>query len=276
MGKRALLVGINEYSRPKHNLRGCENDIREWLLLLTNPDFGFKRSDVQILLNAEATRDYIMGALKKLVERPQKGDVLVFIFAGHGSQVPAINPDNELDDKKDEVLVPHNVGYDNLITDNKINEIVTSSIPSKGVNFTAIFDCCHSSTLMREISLEAEGDPTLNRWISPDVLLPNFPHEVLWRPMSIREISLGPYFSFSACQDSETAADTWLMGSWRGVFSFALQELISEKPALTYKELESSQADLVQRVKRYSPRHKQNPQIYIREAFGDVPLFHPI
>ena len=68
-GKRALLVGINEYPNfpPERQLRGCLNDVA--LLRATLRDrFGFDDASMTVLTNEQATRDGILAAMKKLVD----------------------------------------------------------------------------------------------------------------------------------------------------------------------------------------------------------------
>src|SRR4051812_42102491 len=81
--KRAVLIGINTYTF-FNNLEGCENDARSFAELLRN-QFGFEST--QLLLNADATRDNILGAFNQLVSDTQTDDVALVYYAGHGSQM---------------------------------------------------------------------------------------------------------------------------------------------------------------------------------------------
>src|SRR5438270_6362825 len=100
--RRAILIGINDYSashvapsinahpvpeRDLPNLTGAVNDvtaIQEMLVLL----YGFDRRDIIILTDQAATRGAILQSVEHhLVDPSGKGDVVLFYYAGHGSQV---------------------------------------------------------------------------------------------------------------------------------------------------------------------------------------------
>ena len=108
--RRALLVGINEYAGGAGSesrwtdLRGSRNDVEAMRAILVSR-FGFAASDVRVLTDGAATRDAILAGLRdQLVEPAQPGDVSVFFYAGHGSQVR--NPDSSERDGLDETIVP--------------------------------------------------------------------------------------------------------------------------------------------------------------------------
>src|SRR5438128_240478 len=100
-GRHALLIGINDYSashlasplteaQPERyipNLDGTVNDVqlmRELLIAL----HGFVPADIAVLTDQRATRGAIFRALaEQLVAPAKKGDIVVFYFSGHGSQV---------------------------------------------------------------------------------------------------------------------------------------------------------------------------------------------
>src|SRR5438445_6843544 len=111
--RRALLVGINDYTastlaaRPRTapapgrdwpNLAGAVNDVnilRDMLLAL----HGFDRKDIVTLTDQAATREAILGAIEQqLVNAAAKDDVILFYFAGHGSQVR-----NSLSEERDKL-----------------------------------------------------------------------------------------------------------------------------------------------------------------------------
>src|SRR5947209_1267404 len=117
-GRHALLVGINDYSASRlaapltegepdryiPNLDGTVNDIqimRELLIAL----HGFVPADISVLTDQQATRGAIFRALAEQLAAPaKKGDIIVFYFSGHGSQVRnSLSP--ELD-RLDESILP--------------------------------------------------------------------------------------------------------------------------------------------------------------------------
>ena len=263
--KKALLVGINEYSLSKYNLRGCVADVESLKRLLVQK-VGFDDNDIATLLDQEATSVAIKAGLGQLLTGVQTGDVRVFAFSGHGTQ-KGIDSGNEFDGK-DEALVPHDVTYTGLITDDELNRIISPAIPDDGsVSFTAIYDCCHSGTYNREVDLflylnafATQESEILNRCINLPV------------PGEVRDVLLGPYTILSACKDEETAADLKTVpdeGTPRGAFSYALHQVLRDNPRPRVRDLEDS---VLTKVKAVSS-HGQTPQYF--SLAPDSQLFTP-
>lgn len=142
-GRRlALCVGIDDY--PTAPLTGCVNDARAWAKALAR--LGF---EPQLLLDGQATRAAIVQRLSALVEQSRAGDVIVFQFAGHGTQVPDLDGDEGGGDTpgEDEALCPHDFMSGELLIDDDIRAIF-ERLP-ECVNLTCFFDCCHSGTITR-------------------------------------------------------------------------------------------------------------------------------
>jgi LmbE family N-acetylglucosaminyl deacetylase len=92
MAKRALLVGCN-YPGTQCELRGCANDVRRMRRTLVER-FGFDESDILVMLDTDPstlqpTGANIRSSLRKLINSVEPGDVLVFHYSGHGTQVRA-------------------------------------------------------------------------------------------------------------------------------------------------------------------------------------------
>lgn len=90
----ALVVGIETYQQPGIiSLPGCANDA-ELMRQALMDKFGFPAENIVTVLNAQATRAGIETAFRtQLIERAQPGDVVVFYYSGHGTQVPDDNGD---------------------------------------------------------------------------------------------------------------------------------------------------------------------------------------
>jgi len=101
MTVRALLVGINDY--PSAPLRGCVPDVEAiWNILIE--EYAVNPDHVRLLLDQRATKAAVLVRLRWLLEQSVPGDVALFWFSGHGSQVRDRDGD-ELKDNKDELLV---------------------------------------------------------------------------------------------------------------------------------------------------------------------------
>jgi hypothetical protein len=156
--RRAVLVGINDYTassfvgprlptpsgRDWPMLSGAVNDVvamKEMLVLL----YDFDERDIVVLTDQQATRAAILGAVDQHLAKPAaKGDVLLFYFAGHGSQVQ--NSRSDEPDKLDESLVPADsrLGVRD-IRDKELRPIF-NDILDRGARLNVILDNCHSGS----------------------------------------------------------------------------------------------------------------------------------
>ena len=145
------------------NLSGSVNDARALSEMLV-ARYGFAQKDILLLTDQQATRQAILAAIEHHLEKPaRRGDVLLFYFAGHGSQAPSQYPD-ELD-RRDETLVPADSiqGADD-IRDKELRERF-SRILRRGARLTVIVDSCHSGSIARGPGLPTGEQP---RSLEPD------------------------------------------------------------------------------------------------------------
>jgi hypothetical protein len=154
--KRALLIGINDYSasrlkaergtpgeRDWPNLDGTINDVRLMGDLIQSL-YGFKAADVITLTDQAATREAILGQLGRLVATAKKNDVVFFYYSGHGSQVR--NSRSAEKDKLDESLVPADSRRGAAdIRDKELRDRFNQLL-DRGVRLTVVLDTCHSGS----------------------------------------------------------------------------------------------------------------------------------
>ena len=146
MTKRAVIVGINDYSNQLPtayfswpNLGGCLADAASMESLLRD---AFIFDETTTLTDAQATRDEILTALRTMLDVSIAGDVAAFCYAGHGGRLPT-NPDDMNDPANFrfyDCIVPSRGDY---ITDRDFADIA-GSFDSASVNFTLILDSCNS------------------------------------------------------------------------------------------------------------------------------------
>jgi hypothetical protein len=157
--KRAVLIGIDDYSasgipaiastdhRGWPDLKGAANDagiLREMLV----STFGFRSGDVVVLTNQQATRAAILRAIDQHLVRPAaKGDVLLFYFAGHGSQIP--NPASDEPDRLDESIVPADSRRGAPDIRDKELRSWFNRILDREAQLTLLLDHCHSGSGFR-------------------------------------------------------------------------------------------------------------------------------
>ncbi|MCH8905276.1 MAG: caspase family protein, partial [Bacteroidetes bacterium] len=84
--KYALLVGINDYEAV-NDLEGCINDVENMKALLRGK-FDFQEENILILTDKQATKEGVITAFKThLIDQAQHGDIVLFHYSGHGSQM---------------------------------------------------------------------------------------------------------------------------------------------------------------------------------------------
>lgn len=147
--KRALLIGIDKYQHVSR-LNGPVNDAKD-IEGFIKGHVGFRKSDVRLLLDAEATKKNILAAVKEwLVEGTNPGDEVFLFYSGHGFQQP--DTDGDEADNLDETLVPVDASVDEggkikgMITDDELG-VLLSRLAGRRVH--VVVDACHSGTSTR-------------------------------------------------------------------------------------------------------------------------------
>ncbi len=193
--------------------------------------FGFTIDDIRVITDDRATKKAIMERLTWLVKGAKAGDRMLFHFSGHGSQVRDRDGD-ELKDKMDEILCPHDMDWDGTyIVDDELRKVF-SGLP-KGCALEVLLDSCHSGTGTRELLGLSQLPPVLS--FKPRFLPP--PADILCRvdddlpiqhllsgrsnPSRLAPDALPDYLSlFSGCADNQTSADAMIGGSYNGAFTY--------------------------------------------------------
>ena len=133
----ALVVGINKYENVKPLHYAIEDAIAVKNMLIN--DFGFPRSNVNVLLNNEATQNNIKKQLDALVRSSKGNDRVVFYFAGHG-QTETLG----LEDTDMGFLLPVEADEENLyLTAIPMDELKRISERSKAKHMLFLVDACY-------------------------------------------------------------------------------------------------------------------------------------
>ena len=148
--RRALLIGINDYSTAKPhqrdlpNLSGAVTDVEELKQLLI-ARYGFADRDIVTLTDRLATRSAILSALQRhLLRSTAKDDIVFFYFAGHGSQVH--NSRSDEPDRLDESLVPADSSATVRDIRDKELRAMFNHMLDRGARLTVMLDNCHSGS----------------------------------------------------------------------------------------------------------------------------------
>lgn len=91
-GRRiALIVGVSKYADSSIDLEYAANDAQALTELLTSPALGpaaFRRDDVRLLVDREATVANVNIGLRQFLQKARENDFVVVFFAGHGMPDP--------------------------------------------------------------------------------------------------------------------------------------------------------------------------------------------
>ena len=277
MVKRALLIGINKYKVAGADLRGCVNDVKDLSAALVEC-CGFKKSDITVLTDGDATKRAMQSGIAALVRGAKKGDVALLHYSGHGSNVPDDNEDEA--DGRDEILCPADLDWNDPLRDDWLR--TTFDGLRAGVSFTAIMDCCHSGTNTRAI-LPPDA-PVKERYLpspwglaaveSGRSLPKRVTSELRKSPRGARKArdivnAALPEVLITGCRDTQTSADAFINGRYNGALTFALVDAIRKsKGKLTYRQLHD-RAAAVLKAKKF----EQVPQLEGRSARFDEMAF---
>jgi hypothetical protein len=265
MAKQALCVGINDYPGTNNDLSGCVNDANAWAALLAE-HYGFARTDVKILLDAQATKSAIMAGLKALLAKSKAGDILVFMLAGHGTYVADESGDEE---DYDEAMCPHDCDR-NLILDDELRELFGGM--ANGVSLTVIADCCHSGTITRAAEGGGGADDRRARFLNPQAI----GRKALADPRAaaakraakptqtaMKEVLL------SGCSPTEYSYDARLGDKYHGAMTFhALKAIAAANHKISWADLHTRTRSLLD-----AARYPQHPQLEGTAANKKKPIF---
>lgn len=225
--KKALLVGINDYPGTFCDLMGCVNDVQYMQDLLTSL-FGFRKEDICILTDKDATALNILKALEMLVYDAKPGDQLIFHYSGHGSQMPDTSGDEK--DRVDEILCPYDLDWcENVVRDDDLNRIF-GSVPA-GVHVEVFLDSCHSGTGLRAI----DGAYRKQRFLpTPVEIMSSCTAVKSVKPIKPAKVQI----LWAACRSNQYAADAHINGKYGGAFTTFLCDLVrSSKGTIPRKNL---------------------------------------
>lgn len=196
--KLALLVGINEYPEQSGlaQLRGCVTDVELQRQLLVHR-FGFNAADILTLTNAQGTRSQIFTAFEEhLIKQAKPGDVVVFHYSGHGSQV--IDPDRDFPDGLNSTFVPVDSAlppafpFEGGVVRDIMGHtlfLLMSALPSELV--TVVLDSCHSGGGTRG-NLQVRSPQGLDLLRSSGVALTASPEEFEYQQQWLSRLNLSP------------------------------------------------------------------------------------
>lgn len=231
--RKFLGVGINEYENPNNNLSGCVADIQDSANTLKM--FGFPASKQKILINEQATTEGILKGLDWLVKDAKDGDVLIFHYSGHGSQVADL--DNEEQDKLDEIICPYDISWNNkkYITDDQLYQYFTAKVP-EGVRTDVLLDSCFSGSATRSSNTLAlrRDEGMKQRYLTPPVnhrqrlnsMVPAMTDKNRFGHKTITDNQNNVLWA--GCQEYQVSLELVLNGQVRGAFTYYIMNVLRE------------------------------------------------
>lgn len=272
--RRALCIGIDAY-KPPNALQGCVNDTEAWGTVLGT--LGFK---VDKLVDQRATRQAMLDALSGMMRSAQPGDVLVFQYSGHGTQVP--DQDGDERDGTDEAFVPYDFEDGAFLIDDDIRGVF-AQLPD-GVNLTCFIDCCHSGTITRMLGRNADDSTaagqTRSRYLKETGDWDDWmrAHERFrQRERAIRDLGTETrgaidadairWVNFSACDATEVAYETRGSGDFTKLATAILGSAATQASNREFQ-------DAV--IKGFGEHRRQTPQLDCADSATAARLLQPL
>ena len=253
--RRALLVGIDNYERdPDFQSVKCQEPVvrkqspgrkltnaKGGFVRLEGPvddvcavrqllitGYGFAAQNIHVIEDKDATHDGILSAFKRyLIDEAAPGDVCLFFYSGHGSQVK--NSLGGEADQLDETLVPYDWNRPiekredaKDIRDKDIFKLFKEA--ARKVTLTALFDSCHSGDIARG-GVGEERAKTGDAETKFDFLEPP-PDEGQKGVSDDKYLEDSGVLVISAARDFEEAKEKEYNGQWHGNFTYSLIEVL--------------------------------------------------
>lgn len=234
--------------------------------------YGFVKDDMVILTDDQTmpraipTRANILNAMQWLVAGAQPGDNLFLHYSGHGGRTEDLDGDEE--DGYDECIYP--VDFQQTqpghIIDDIIHDICVRPLPP-GCRLTAIFDCCHSGSIMdlpymystkgvlKEPNLLKDAGQGLmglgQAYLRNDIgglmsgasgLFKKVTQSGGGNQEMVKQMKTAPadVICFTGCKDTQTSADASIANQSQGAMSFAFRNALLKNPQQSYLQLLNS------------------------------------
>uniref|UniRef100_A0A6C0IG83 Peptidase C14 caspase domain-containing protein n=1 Tax=viral metagenome TaxID=1070528 RepID=A0A6C0IG83_9ZZZZ len=217
---KAFLIGCNYLGSP-NQLNGCINDannIKDFLISI-----GFDNNNIQMITDNtvnKPTKKNILDAFKTLLMNTKAGDLVFWLFSGHGSYVKDSNGDEES-------------GYDQciytldgkFIIDDELKSLIQNYLHKDACLF-ALFDSCFSGSVL-DLKYQYMDSLNYDKY---------FEH-------SKEDTTNGNVVMISGCNDRQTSADAFIDGKASGAMTWSFLESFKNNKNLTFRALVKSMCD---------------------------------
>lgn len=139
--KYAVVMGVSKFKERITPLAFAQNDADAVYQYLVSPSGGrFKRENVSLLVNEEATRSNIVNALQKIGTRATKDDLVIIFFSSHGT--PPAPFGGVYIATYDSIVNPKQMIWETSITNDILREFITGL---RAQRLLIIMDACYSN-----------------------------------------------------------------------------------------------------------------------------------
>lgn len=215
---RAVYVGINYLEKSYLKLSGCIRDAEELEKYFKTT---FNVTEYEMLVDdgrpksIMPTRSNILKSLTSMLKKSKKGDVCIFTYSGHGSQVRDDNGDEK--DGKDEIIIPSDVQN---IRDDELHEICAKYL-KEGVKLFCFMDCCNSAS---------------NFDISNQYVYDKNGRQIYYKENDENDIK-GTVVSIAGSSDDKYSYETMYKGEIRGALTVSFIECMKKTSIKSWKNL---------------------------------------
>ncbi|KAJ7857199.1 caspase domain-containing protein [Mycena leptocephala] len=265
----ALIIGIDQYASPDiFNLRGCVNDANAFEKFVKEK-LGVPDTQIEVLRNDQATRANIIAKFKSfLIDNNRirdKGDAIIFFYAGHGGDPPAYTPKGKV-----ETICPYderlevNGRYIHGIPDFTFYRLFNELAATKGNNITAIFDSCHSGGIGRldAIVRYAPGGAKIPAELDSEYFQ-GFPERSMSQeaPFGFAHKHMESHVLLAACHETQLSYEGVFNDIRRGYFSESLERQLRTFPLET-----TTNRDIIHLTGSWERQHPQVEGVHKNRA----------
>lgn len=235
MTQKALIVGIQDYGGRVASLGSPNREIQEWRDLLVEV-YGFPYQNVRLLANDRATKDELVIRLKWLFDKVAANDQVVFIYCGHGVQLPErVKDSGELLDHLDEALLTYPATADlanAAYYDKDFFALLGENGLPRDAKVTFILDCCYGGGFNLK---DLPGRPApLTIELPVDLEHRNYRRKTRaddhWRDTVVPVL-------VSAAGELNVALEADIDGERRSIFSYFAIQALRQNPTITHCRL---------------------------------------
>lgn len=238
---RALLIAAADYYHLP-SLKAPPRDAKDMSEALQA--LGVPAENIQVLSDASgshATRQNIIDAMDRLKRESMPGELVVFYYSGHGTQVRDQNGDES--DQRDEALVPVDAPLRMEFGDVVIDDYIKSTIDhirANGANVWAIFDSCLSGTLTRNgnastrikgvtaaTTSSSQGETREASWIDPT-------------DEAASANGMGSLVAFYSSRSHESSLERRVAdgeNTFRSIYTAALVDALRQNPRVSFRQV---------------------------------------